>query len=393
MNKIYHDYFVIFVAILFLIVLLIIPKFTGNGQLKPEDKFKNNLSNIRSTISKNYKQVSSNYLSNNIINFVYKNDLSEDYITFFINSKTGDIETYKAILKKDSYKKFDETVDKLLELKYPSFIVQATKKDNVIRYFEVKDNEIIIHYSNVISEPFYNEPIYLKVNNNEVSKYLNYSFSLDDTYKNESAYDYDETKKYIAFSFDDGPSKNNTKDVVNYLVNNKAHATFFMLGSFMVNNQDIVRYAKENNMEIGSHTYSHSNLRKMKLVKVQNEIDKTNAIFKEITGEDIKLIRPPYGAINSKIVSSFPYTFINWSVDTLDWKYKDSNYVYDYVINNVSDGDIVLMHDIHETTKIAVEKILPELYVRGYRVVSVSELARIKGIELEQNKLYRSLKK
>ena len=158
-------------------------------------------------------------------------------------------------------------------------------------------------------------------------------------------------------------------------------------------NPDIVKYVKEHGMEIGSHTYSHTNLKKLKANKLDEEVYKTNEVYNSITGENLKLLRPPYGSMNDKIKDSYPYSFILWSVDTLDWKYKDSDYLYDYVINNVSDGDIVLMHDIHQTTKIGVEKILPELYVRGYRVVSVSELARIKGIELTPNTKYRSLKK
>ena len=388
----YHDYFVIFVAFLFLIVLLVAPKVTNFGKVNKESKLKNNLDNINKSMSKGYKQVASTYLSNGVINYVYVNNTTGEYVTFFLDNINGDVVSYKAILKKNKIKEFEEKEKELLNLKYPKFIVDAINKDSVTKYVEVKNNEIIIHYSNVVSEPFYSEKVYLRINNNEVSDLLAYSYSLDETYRNESAYDFDPTKQYIAFTFDDGPSKTNTIDIVNYLNNNKAHATFFELGSFMVNNQDIVRYVKDNGMEVGSHTYSHINLKKKKLDKVQSEIDRTNAVYKEITGEDIKLVRTPYGAINNKIRDTFNYPFIMWSVDTLDWKYKDSNYLYDYVINNVKDGDIVLMHDIHTTTKEAVERILPELYVRGYRVVSVSELSRIKQIELDAHKIYRSIR-
>ena len=392
MDKKYHDFFVIFVAFLFLIVLLIVPKVTNIGNLNKESKLKTNLSNIRSSMSKGYKQIASNYLSNGVINYVYTNNQTGEYVTFFLDNKTGDVVSYKAILKNNAYKDFDNKEKELLNLKYPKFIIDAILKDNVTKYVEVKDNEIVIHYYNVVSEPFYSEPVYLVINNNEVSDLLDYTYSLDDTYQNESAYDFDPTKQYIAFTFDDGPSRANTIDIVNYLNDNKAHATFFELGNFMVNNQDIVKYVKENGMEVGSHTYSHINLKKKKIDKVAEEIDKTNAVYKEITGEDIKLVRTPYGAINNKIRDTFDYSFIMWSVDTLDWKYKDSNRLYDYVVNNVKDGDIVLMHDIHATTKEGVERILPELYVRGYRVVSVSELSRIKNIELETHKIYRSIR-
>lgn len=393
MNEKYNSLIVSIVSLLILIILLIIPKINEGNKIGVKERFNNNLKTIRSTMSKGFKLESSNYLSNGIINYVYKNDRNGNCVTFFIDNNTGDVVSYRRIIKSKFNKDFDEVEQKLLNEKYPKFIVDAINQNNVTKYFEVKDNEIIIHYSNVVSTPYYSEPIFLVINNNEVSKYLNYSFSLDETYKNESAYEYDPTKQYIAFSFDDGPSRNNTFDIVNYLENNKSHATFFMLGSFMNPNPDIVKYVKEHGMEIGSHTYSHTNLKKLNASKLDEEIYKTNEVYNSITGENLKLLRPPYGSMNDKIKDSYPYSFILWSVDTLDWKYKDSDYLYDYVINNVSDGDIVLMHDIHETTKIGVEKILPELYVRGYRVVSVSELARIKGIELTPNTKYRSLKK
>ena len=393
MNEKYNSLIVSIVSLLILIILLIIPKINEGKKVGVKDRFNNNLKTIRSTMSKGFKLESSNYLSNGIINYVYKNDKNGNCVTFFIDNNTGDVVSYRRIIKSKFNKDFDEVEQRLLNEKYPKFIVDAINQNNVTKYLEVKDNEIIIHYSNVVSTPYYSEPIYLIINNNEVSKYLNYSFSLDETYKNESAYEYDPTKQYIAFSFDDGPSRNNTFDIVNYLENNKSHATFFMLGSFMNPNPDIVKYVKEHGMEIGSHTYSHTNLKKLKANKLDEEVYKTNEVYNSITGENLKLLRPPYGSMNDKIKDSYPYSFILWSVDTLDWKYKDSDYLYDYVINNVSDGDIVLMHDIHETTKIGVEKILPELYVRGYRVVSVSELARIKGIELAPNTKYRSLKK
>ena len=145
-------------------------------------------------------------------------------------------------------------------------------------------------------------------------------------------------------------------------------------------------------MEIGSHSWAHKNLKKQKIDDIATEMEQTDNIYKSITGDTLKLMRPPYGAINEKVRDSFNYSFILWNVDTNDWKYKDENHLYDFVINNVSDGDIVLMHDLQYSTKVGIEKILPELYVRGYRVVTVSELANIKGKTLEVNKTYKSMK-
>ncbi len=378
-----------FVAVL---LLLFIPDKSQIKEVKYQKSLYSSFKNISTLTGGVYKLASEKRLSNNILNLLYYNNETDDYLSFFIDNKTGKKISFAALLKDDSIKSFSEVENRLLRLKYPKFVVDAISSNEVTKTYRVLDNEIIIYYKNVHTNPEITDKFYIKINNNEITDYLNYDHKLDLEYHNENSFEYDSSKKYIAFTFDDGPSKNNTKDVVNYLNDNNAHATFFMLGNSMANNPDIVKYVLDNGNEVGSHTYSHKNLKRLSLDEVEREMQLTQDVYKNITNNDIELLRPPYGAINEKIKDSFSYPYILWSVDTLDWQYKDSDYLYNYVINNVRDGDIVLMHDIHDTTKIAVERILPELYARGYRVVSVSELAKLKGVILEDNHSYRSIK-
>ena len=382
----------IIISFLIILVLLLIPDKEQKKEMSYQKTLYSSFKQITTKTNDVYKLASQTEYANGILNLLYYNKDSDDYLSFFIDKEKGNLVTFDRLLKDNSLDKFNEVEHKLLSLKYPKFVVDGILSDDVIKNYRILDNEIIIYYKNVVTNPIVNDKFYLKINNNEVADYLNYDFKLDKEYHNEDGFAYDPTKKYIAFTFDDGPSKANTKDVVDYLSNNQAHATFFMLGNNMLNNPDIVKYVLDHGHEIGSHTYSHKNLKRISLNEVQSEIEKTQTVFNNITGLDIKLLRPPYGAINEKIKESFSYPYILWSVDTLDWQYKDSDYLYDYVINHVNDGDIILMHDIHTTTKIAVERILPELYARGYRVVSVSELANIKGMNLEPNKSYRSIR-
>lgn len=79
---------------------------------------------------------------------------------------------------------------------------------------------------------------------------------------------------------------------------------------------------------------------------------------------------------------------IVWDIDTLDWKYHNSKRLSDYILDNVRDGDIVLMHDIYSATVNGVDMVIPKLIDRGYRIVSVSELFSIRGMELESGKVY-----
>lgn len=374
------------------LLLLVVPDKSQREEIKYQGSLYSSFKKITTTTGGVYKLASEKRYENSTLNLLYYNKETDDYLSFFIDQTSGKITSFDNMLKEEFKNDFYNTENRLLLLKYPKFIVNGIMSDNVKKTYRILDNEIIVYYKNVLTNPEVNEKFYLKINNNEVSKYLNYEHKLDREYHNEDGLEYDPSKKYIAFTFDDGPSKNNTKDIVNYLKDNKAHATFFMLGNSMANNPDIVNYVLEHGNEIGSHTYSHKNLKRISLDEVESEMRLTQEAYNSITNKDIKLLRPPYGAINEKIKETFSYPYILWSVDTLDWRYKNSDYLYNYVINNVNDGDIVLMHDIHDSTKVALEKILPELYAKGYRVVSVSELAKLKGISLEPNKSYRSIK-
>jgi peptidoglycan/xylan/chitin deacetylase (PgdA/CDA1 family) len=85
-------------------------------------------------------------------------------------------------------------------------------------------------------------------------------------------------------------------------------------------------------------------------------------------------MRPPYGSTSQAIVNAVGMPEILWSVDTEDWKYPDSDYVANYVLDHATRGDIVLMHDIHPTSVDAVPRILDGLQAKGYQLVTVDTL-------------------
>lgn len=387
-------YSIVTIVISFLLVVLLsfIPKVNGHKDIVSESNVKNTIKSISSSIGKDYEQINKIELSSDIINIVYRNTKKDDYKSYFIDKNTGKKLKYISIFKNSSLELFNETELRLLNLKYPKFIVDGIINSKTKRVVYIKNNSLVIIYNNVTTNPKYNDVISLTINFNEIDKYLNFQHELDEEYQNESAFDYDSSKKYVAFTFDDGPNKSNTNDIVKYLTDNKMRATFFMVGYLMENNPSIVKNVHDNSMEIGSHSWAHSNLKNQKFDTIEHEMQKVDEVYKNIIGEDIKLMRPPYGAINNTIKDTFNYSYILWNVDTLDWKYKDADHLYDFLLNNLEDGDIVLMHDLQSSTKVCLEKVLPELYVKGYRVVSVSELANIRGKILEEHKTYKSMK-
>ena len=195
--------------------------------------------------------------------------------------------------------------------------------------------------------------------------------------------------KVVALTFDDGPTKNKTDRVVDILGNNKANATFFMVGNKITyQNKPTILNVLNNGNEIGSHSYSHKMLTRLKEDEILEEINNTNNNFKEITGNDLYLVRPPYGSSNKRVRETVSNPFIMWSLDTKDWKYKDAEKVYNNVIETVEDGDIILMHDSYDSTLAALEEVLPKLYTMGYKVTTVSNLAKLKNQEIVEGTSY-----
>ena len=126
--------------------------------------------------------------------------------------------------------------------------------------------------------------------------------------------------------------------------------------------------------------------------KLDKEINYTKELLSNMTGVDVFLVRPPYGEINNRIKRRYDVPYILWSIDTKDWKLKDANKIYEKVINEVSDGDIILMHETYLSSVTALDMIIPKLQEMGYQIVTVSELANLNNAKLENGVVYHSFK-
>lgn len=202
----------------------------------------------------------------------------------------------------------------------------------------------------------------------------------------------DPSKPMVALSFDDGPSAQYTKRIVDTLIKYNAKATFFVVGEFLQKNSDITKYAYDNGMEIANHTYTHVELPKHSAYTIQKEIENTSAEIQIATGNKPTLFRPPYGSTNSTVKSTVGMPQILWSIDTLDWKSRNAQSVFDTVADKVKDGDIILMHDLYKSTADAVDMIVPHLIENGFQIVSVSTLAKCKGYVLQPGEKYYSFR-
>lgn len=195
-------------------------------------------------------------------------------------------------------------------------------------------------------------------------------------------------KKMVALTFDDGPNTTSHHQIVSTLQKNNAAATFFVLGSLLgseANKKEIARTYSMGN-EIASHTQNHLQLTKLSSQKLQYEINKTDQMIQSIIGKKPALLREPYGAFNTNVLAVAKRPSIMWSIDTLDWKTRSANATYLSVMNRVSDGSIVLMHSIHQSTADAMDRVVPALKARGYQIVTVSEMYQYKGKKMSVRK-------
>lgn len=190
-------------------------------------------------------------------------------------------------------------------------------------------------------------------------------------------------EKCVALTFDDGPHKTYTPQILDILEKYNAKATFFIIGKNAEENSGIVLDAYRRGHEIGNHTYSHPDLKRLSVEECCEEIRKTQDILTEITGEAPKLFRPPGGYVSNAIVDSLSEldcraVLWSWRQDTRDWACPSVRCIVDGVLKNLNDGDIILFHDYNAAksspTPEALDSILEKLSKEGYRFVTVSEL-------------------
>lgn len=191
----------------------------------------------------------------------------------------------------------------------------------------------------------------------------------------------DPTRPMVALTFDDGPSKY-TPRILDSLEANGGRATFFMVGNRVASYASTVKRMADLGCETDSHTWAHTYLTGMSEGEILQSLNQTRDAIVAAGGNAPKGVRPPGGKINGAskaVLAKAGMPSIIWSVDTLDWKTRNAQHTIDTVLRQVQDGDIILMHDLYEQSVIAAETLIPELMRRGYQLVTVSEMAELRG--------------
>lgn len=183
-----------------------------------------------------------------------------------------------------------------------------------------------------------------------------------------------DSKGKVALTFDDGPDPTHTTQLLEGLAKRKVKASFFITGENAENYPDLVKRMYEEGHLIGNHTYSHMQLTKSNREAFKAELVRTNEIIKEITGEEVVFVRPPYGSWDKSFEEELNMFPVLWTVDPLDWCSNDVACVINKVIPKVKENSIILMHDEYASTVTAALQIVDELQKQGYEFVTVDEI-------------------
>lgn len=205
----------------------------------------------------------------------------------------------------------------------------------------------------------------------------------------------DATKPMVALTFDDGPGKYEDRILAAFRKYG-GKGTFFFVGNQAEKYPNVVKRVAEAGHEVANHSYKHENLPKLSQAGATQSLAKTNEILRRLSGQSVSLVRPPYGATSSSVKAALQnqgQPSILWSIDTLDWKTRNAKSSINIVLQQVKDGDVILMHSIYAQSAEAAEALIPALQERGYQLVSVSELAKTRGVSLQAGQNYGSFRK
>ena len=198
-----------------------------------------------------------------------------------------------------------------------------------------------------------------------------------------------ERDKYVALTFDDGPSGRYTRQLLEGLRERDAKATFLLCGYRIAQFPGLAEQIFREGHEIGYHGYSHSSMKTMSRRDIARELTDTQALLPQ--GCKPKFLRPPGGECGDalrQVAEARQLAILSWSVDPRDWATRDALAVESSVLRTVRDGDIILLHDMTDSSVRAALEIVDRLKEQGFRFVTVSELAMLRDVALTPGNTY-----
>lgn len=197
-------------------------------------------------------------------------------------------------------------------------------------------------------------------------------------------------KKYVALTFDDGPTGKYTARLLDILEEKDVRATFFLCSYRIAQYPELVSRMAQQGNEIGLHGNNHEYFSDLPTQTLQSDLAQESLRIAEIAGTVSRLVRPPGGLLPENREALKDYAVILWSVDPKDWATDDRDLIVQRVIQNVTPGDIILMHDASTSSVEAAAELIDRLRAEGYTFLTVSELAAANGTALQSGEVYHS---
>lgn len=195
----------------------------------------------------------------------------------------------------------------------------------------------------------------------------------------------------VALTFDDGPRNKTTGPLLDGLALREVPATFFLVGSRIDGSEALIERMAADGHQIGIHTYDHVIVTDLSRGDFDLQVGKTRAKLTNILGDGSFWLRPPYGIVDSSVEQWCDCPLVLWSVDPEDWKDQDVDRIVASVLEHVRDGDIILMHDIFESSVEAALRVVDALLAQGYCFVTVEQLMEQRGVQPQNGVRYRRL--
>lgn len=195
-------------------------------------------------------------------------------------------------------------------------------------------------------------------------------------------------EKKVALSFDVAWGESNVKNILDTLDKNEVKSTFFLVGSWIDDNEQLVKEISEKGHDIGNHSNTHANMKELSEEDLVNELEVTSSKIETITGQKPSIYRPPFGAVDEdslQTCEALGYKVVKWDIDSLDWKEIGPNHVIDKVLKGVEPGSIVLFHGNVDNSDQYLETIIKNLRSEGYEIVTVSELIYDTDYHIDSN--------
>ncbi|MFA5528599.1 MAG: LysM peptidoglycan-binding domain-containing protein [Peptostreptococcales bacterium] len=184
-------------------------------------------------------------------------------------------------------------------------------------------------------------------------------------------------RRMVSLTFDATYGDNQTHELLEILRNNNIKATFFLSGIWLINYPSLARAIANEGHEIGNHSYTHPHMPQITIPEVISQTVRTEALIRNITGQDPYLFRPPFGEYNQAILNtlaSLGYVTILWTVDSLDWKNPGPDAVVSRVVNNAKPGAIILLHQSAPDTLQGLQRMITGLREQGYDFGTVTQV-------------------